>query len=57
MLVIFLSQCDQEKGVGLNKVRLILISVLIQGRDNLELGSGTTFELTSSSPANVAYRQ
>ncbi|MBX7174588.1 MAG: hypothetical protein K1X72_26675 [Pyrinomonadaceae bacterium] len=32
-------------------------SVLIQGRDNLELNSGTTFELTSSSPANVAYRQ
>lgn len=29
-------------------------SVLIQGRDDLELENGTTFEITSSAPANVA---
>lgn len=32
-------------------------SVLIQGRDDLELENGTTFEITSSAPANVAYNR
>jgi uncharacterized protein YcfJ len=30
-------------------------SVLIQGRDNLDLGTGTEFNITSSSPTNVGY--
>lgn len=30
-------------------------SVLIQGRDDLALENGTTFEITSSAPANVAF--
>jgi hypothetical protein len=29
-------------------------SVLIQGRDDLELSNGTTFEITSSAPGNIA---
>jgi hypothetical protein len=29
-------------------------SVLIQGRDDLELENGTTFEITSSAPSNIA---
>lgn len=31
-------------------------SVLIQGRDDIQLNSGTTFEITSSSPANASLR-
>jgi len=30
-------------------------SVLLGGRDNIELGSGSTFNITASSPANTAY--
>lgn len=30
-------------------------TVLIGGRDNIELGSGSTFTITSSAPANTAY--
>ena len=32
-------------------------SVLIQGRDNLELGQGTEFIITSTSPVGTVYRQ
>jgi hypothetical protein len=32
-------------------------SVLIQGRGDLELEGGTTFEIRSSAPGNIAYRQ
>jgi uncharacterized protein YcfJ len=30
-------------------------SVLVGGRDNIELGSGSTFMITASAPANAAY--
>lgn len=30
-------------------------SVLVGGRDNIELGTGSTFRITSSAPANTAY--
>jgi len=32
-------------------------SVLITGRDNLELGAGTTVNLTATAPGNIAYNQ
>ncbi|HVF46065.1 MAG TPA: YMGG-like glycine zipper-containing protein, partial [Pyrinomonadaceae bacterium] len=31
-------------------------TVVLQGRDNLELGSGTLFTITATSPANIAVR-